>query len=129
MSYIIDSSAWIEYLEGSNEGRKVSEFLKKEDIFTLNLIVAEVVSKIRRMRKDFNLAYRVISSNSKILEINPLIAKEAGLLHADMKENKKNFGLVDAIILTSARKLKASLITKDTHFKGFKEAILINSNS
>lgn len=125
MNYLIDSSAWIEYLEGSKEGEKVSEFLKKGEIFSLSLIMAEVISKVKRMGKDFNLAYRIISSNSKVLEINPQIAKESGLLHAEIKKKKTSFGLIDAIILVSARKLKANLVTQDNHFKGFKEAILI----
>ena len=125
MNYLIDSSAWIEYLEGSKEGEKVSEFLKKGEIFSLSLIIAEVISKVKRMEKDFNLAYKIISSNSKVLEINPQIAKESGLLHAEIKKNKANFGLIDAIILVSTRKLKANLVTQDNHFKGFKEAILI----
>jgi predicted nucleic acid-binding protein len=126
MNYLIDSSAWIEYLEGSKGGEKVSEFLKKGEIFSLSLIIAEVISKVKRMEKDFNLAYKIISSNSKVLEINPQIAKESGLLHAEIKKKKTSFGLIDAIILVSARKLKANLVTQDNHFKGFKEAILIN---
>ena len=125
MNYLIDSSAWIEYLEGSKEGEEVSELLKKGEIFSLSLVIAEVISKVKRMGKDFNLAYKIISSNSKVLEINPQIAKESGLLHAEMKKEGKNFGLIDAIILISTRKLKANLVTGDNHFKGFKEAILI----
>ena len=125
MNYLIDSSAWIEYMEGGNSGKEVSEFLKKGEIFSLSLIIAEVISKVKRMGKDSDLAYKIISSNSKILEVNPEIAKESGLLHAEIKKQKKNFGLIDSIILVSTRKLKAILITKDTHFKGFKEAILI----
>ncbi len=125
MNYLIDSSAWIEYLEGSRGGEKVSEFLKEGEIFSLSLIIAEVISKVKRSGKDFNLAYKIITSNSKVLEISPQIAKESGLLHAEIKKNKTNFGLVDAIILVSTRMLKANLVTQDNHFKGFKEAILI----
>ena len=125
MDYLVDSSAWIEYFAGSKEGEEVSKLLKKGEIFTLNLIISEVVSKIKRMGMDFNSAYRVILSNSKILDINPEIAREAGILHAEMKKNRENFGLVDAIIIISIRKIKANLITLDTHFKGFKEAVLI----
>ena len=99
--------------------------LKEGEIFSLSLIIAEVISKIKRSGKDFNLAYKIITSNSKVLEISPQIAKESGLLHAEIKKNKANFGLIDAIILVSARMLKANLVTQDGHFKGFKEAILI----
>lgn len=125
MNYLIDSSAWIEYMDGGISGKEVSKFLKEGEIFSLSLIVAEVISKVKREGMDFELAYKIISSNSKILDITPQIAKESGLLHAEMKNSKKNFGLIDSIILITAKKLKAMLITKDNHFKGFKETILI----
>jgi len=125
MNYVIDSSAWIEYFAGSKEGEEVSKILKKGEIFSLNIIISEVISKIKRRGMDFNSAYRVILSHSKILEMNSKTAKESGLLHAEIKEKQKNFGLVDAIILISARKIKANLVTLDNHFKGFKESIIL----
>ena len=125
MKILVDSSAWIEYLEGSEAGEKVSEILKKEEIYSLNLIIAEVISKIKRNNQDFNLAYRIISSHSKIFNLIPRIAKEAGLLHAEIKKKTRNFGLIDSIILSSAKELDAKILTNDTHFKGFKETIFI----
>lgn len=125
MKVLIDSSAWIEYLEGSSAGKKVSDILKTDDTYSLNLIIAEVISKVKRSNKDANLAYRIISSNSKILTITPEIAKNAGLLHADIKKKIKRFGLIDSLILISARNLKAKILTGDGHFKGFKETIFI----
>ena len=62
-------------------------------------------------------------SNSTIVGLTPEIAKEAGVSHADIKKKVRNFGLVDAIILVSARKLKAKIVTGDKHFKGFKETV------
>jgi len=46
-----------------------------------------------------------------------------------MCENKKRnikFGLVDAFVLLTARELDAKILTGDRHFKGFKEAVLLN---
>ena len=125
MKILVDSSAWIEYLEGSEAGERVSQILKNEEIYSINLIIAEVVSKIKRNNQDFNLAYKIISSNSMVFDLNPRIAKEAGLIHAEIKKKVRNFGLIDAIILSSAKKLNAKILTNDTHFEGFKETILI----
>jgi len=125
MEYLIDSSAWIEYLEGSEKGERVARVLKKEKVYSLNLIVSEVISKIKRVNKNFDLAYRIILSNSRIFEITPEIAKEIGLFHAEMKKRKRNFGLIDACILICARKLKSKILTQDDYFKEFKEAILL----
>ena len=54
MKYIIDSFAWIEYLEGSKLGEKVREAIlnKGNEIFSLNLCIAEVVSKAKRKKLD-----------------------------------------------------------------------------
>lgn len=125
MKYFIDSSAWIEYFEGSSLGRDVFDILKKEDVYSFSIIVSEVISKVKRNNKDFNLAFKVISSNSKILDITPEIAKEAGIFHAEMKKKQKDFGLIDSIIWVIAKKLDAKLVTCDFHFKDFKNVLLL----
>ena len=126
MKIIIDSYAWIEYLEGKISGQKVNDILKKEnEIYTLNLTISEIVSRVKRKGGNSELAYNAIISNSRIINVPPKLAKEAGLLHAEIKKKIKDFGLMDSIILASARELGAKIITGDTHFKGFKETIFI----
>ena len=127
MRILIDSSAWIEYLEGSSKGEKVREILSdSNEVFVLTLMIAEVVSKVKRKGMDVDLAFNAITKNAKTLEISQEAAKEAGLLHADMRKKIKDFGLMDALILIAARKLKASILTSDSHFKNFKECIFID---
>lgn len=52
-------------------------------------------------------------------------SREAGLLHALIRKKIKDFGLIDAFVLLTARKIKARVLTGDNYFKGFKEVILI----
>lgn len=125
MKYIIDSSAWIEYLEGSKSGEEVSKILKKEEVFVIPIIISEVISYVKRNKGNIEIAYESIIKNSKILEITPRIAKEAGLLHASKKEKGDNFPLADALILCSAMDCETKIITTDHHFKPFKEAIIL----
>lgn len=126
MKYIIDSSAWIEYFQGSEKGEKVNGILMSDnEILTLALNIAEVISYIERNKGNFEAAYNSMIKNSALFNITPKIAKEAGLLHAQMKRAIKRFGLADAILITSSKALSANLITGDSHFKSFKEAILI----
>lgn len=126
MKYIIDSYAWIEYLDGTSSGLKVREILtKNEEILTLNLSIAEIISRSKRQEKDVEAIYNVIILNSKIININAEIAKDAGSLHAEIRKKIKDFGLIDAFVLLTARKLKARIVTGDEHFRNFKEAILI----
>jgi len=126
MRYIVDSSAWIDYLEGGQLGKKVDEIIKhNNEIFSIHIIIAEVVSKVKRKNADAELAFSAITNNSKVIEISPEIAKESGLFHAEIRKKIKDFGLVDALIHTLAKSLNAKILTGDNHFKNFKEAVFI----
>ena len=126
MRYLIDSWAWIEYLDGTKNGLKVKEILTQEnEVFTLILSLAEIISRAKRKEKDIEGVENAILVNSKIINVNVEIAKNAGLLHAEMRKTIKDFGLIDAFVLLTARELKAKVLTGDKHFKNFKEAILI----
>jgi len=126
MKYIIDAYSWIEYMEGSLAGEKVRKILKSNnDIYSLNLTISEIVSRVKRKKGNVDIAYRSIVLNSKIIDLTPKMAREAGLLHAEIRKKVKDFGLVDAIILTLARSLNAKILTGDKHFKDFKESIMI----
>ena len=110
MKYLVDSSAWIEYLEGSTKGEKVNEILKEDhEIIVLPINIAEVISYISRKEGNSDLAYDVIIKNSKQFNITPKIAKEAGLLHSKMKEEKQGFSLADAFIAITAKSLSANM--------------------
>ncbi len=126
MKYIIDSYAWIEYLEGGKLGEKVREIIIGDDeIISLSVVVAEVVSKVKRKNGNVDIAYNAINSNSNIVELTSEAAKKAGLLHAETRKNIENFGLVDAMLLVLARDIKAKILTGDNHLKDFKEVIFL----
>ena len=126
MKYVIDTSAWIEYLNGSKGGESVNKTLRDEnEIYVISLIISEVISKVKRKGGNVDLAYDCIIKNSRIFDITPKISKKIGILHAQIKNKLPSFSLADASIVCSAETIGAKIITKDTHFKGFKEAILI----
>ncbi len=127
MKYLIDTSAWIEYLEGSEKGQKVNEILKEEknEIYSIPLIVAEIVSKVKRKKGNSDSAFTIVTKTARMVELDVLTAKEAGLLHAKEKEKSQSFSLADAIIIKVAQRNNLKIITKDTHFLSFKEAAVL----
>lgn len=127
MKYVIDAHAWMEYFLGTDRGNEVKKILESEDseIFSSIITIAEVVSITKRENRDAEQKYVDMVNLSSIYGINTEFAKEAGILHAETKKNIKDFGLADAFVLLTARKLNAGIVSGDPHFKGFKEAILI----
>jgi predicted nucleic acid-binding protein len=124
--HVIDAYAWIEYLDGSNSGKKVAAIIENNDeIYTCAMTLGEVVSKVARKGKDAKIAYDVLLSNSQIITVDDELSLQAGLIHCEMRKTIKDFGLADAYILATARKLKSKIVTGDPHFQGIKEAIMI----
>ena len=127
MKFVLDTFAWLEYFNGSESGKKVSKIIESEenDIFSSIITIAEVSSILKRKEGNIELGHQTIINLSKIYFINLEFAKEAGILHAETRKKIKDFGFADAIVLLTARKLGAKILTGDPHFKGFKEAVLI----
>lgn len=127
MRVVFDTYAWVEYLKGSETGIKVQKILESQEneIFSSVITIAEACSKFKREGMDENLAYNSIMHLSKIHFINSELAKEAGIFHAEIRKKIKDFGMADCVVLLTARKLGAKILTGDPHFKTFKEAILI----
>ena len=125
--YVIDAYAWIEYLIGSEMGIKINEILEQEnvEVYTCAVTVAEVISKVAREKQDVEKAYDLLLSNSQIVNADEELSKNTGVLHAEMRQTEKDFGLADAYVLATARKLKSKVLTGDPHFKDLKEAVMI----
>jgi predicted nucleic acid-binding protein len=124
--YVVDAYAWIEYLDGTDAGCKVSEILENNnDIFTCAVTLGEIVSKVARMGKDAKVAYDVLMGNSQLVVVDEELSLQAGLLHCEMRKTAKDFGLADAYVLATARRLESKILTGDPHFKLLKEAIMI----
>lgn len=125
--FIVDSWAWMEYLQGSPPGAKLRDHLNdaSNDFLTHAVTLAEIISKVRRRGKDPDMAWKVITSNSKILSAGVSDAMDAGLLHAEIKSKNSNFSLADAFVLSSSKKMGAKVLTGDPDFKGLPGAVMI----
>ena len=121
MTVTFDSSAWIEYFSGSKLGQLVKEYVdKQETIYTPSIALLEIKNKYQRENRKWKSRIDFIYEQSSIIDLDDKIA----LLGADMK---KDYGLysIDAIIYASARSIKSKLLTKDKHFKGLKNVIIL----
>ncbi len=124
---VLDSWAWVEYLRGGERGKKVRrEIEENTDIFTHLVTIAELTSKLKREGMDTAIAWRAVTSVSRVIAPDAIDAKNVGLLHAEIKAERPNFSLADAFVLHAARKLKAKVLTGDPDFQGLRDAIMLN---
>ena len=125
--FVADAFAWIEYLEGSERGRKAGEIIEdsSNEFFTPSSTLAEVVSKFLRSKKDVRIALNAINTLSILVNINQNIAFLAGQIHFETKKKNREFGMLDSFVAATARKLGAKILTGDPDFKGFPETVFI----
>lgn len=125
ISYIIDSSGWIEYFSNGKLANKYSKYIEKiepDKYFTPSLIIFEVYKKIRSNYSEEEAIKAIvhIQANTTIVDIDPKIAVES----ADISIKEK-LSLADSIIYCTSLIKNAQIITSDKHFKGKKNVIYI----
>ena len=132
MRIVVDSYAWIELLIGSKKGSKVRKILAEtEEVYTPDFVLAEIARKyFREGVNQQTILERLnkISEASDVVSINVEIALESAKCYFELKEKSKKAGisapsLFDAMVLATARVLKARVITGDKHFKDLDETL------
>lgn len=124
--YVIDAYAWIEYFEGSFQGKKVRDILTGEhEILTHAVTVAEVVSRMKRKGFDGEAAFHALQGLSQMIPINVDFSMEVGLVHAETRAKVPGFGLADAFVLVLARKVGGKIVTGDPHFQQEKGVVFL----
>lgn len=125
MTEVLDTFAWIEYFAGSKQGERVRSYVEGGEALTPSIVVAEFTDKYVRegMNPDDRLAF--IRLKSAVLPLDDLIAEASGRISAERRRKVKGWGLVDSIVLATARASDASIVTGDEHFRDLPEAIMI----
>lgn len=112
--YILGSGAWIEYLEGTQQGKKIKEIIEnpKNEIYTCSIMVAEVISKALKTgdEKIYTTALTVLRIIPHVVTIDFDIAAAAAKIYTERKKVQKDYRLSDAFLLATANKLKGKII-------------------
>lgn len=127
---IVDSYAWVEFLEAGRDGPQVREhFEASTGLVTPDIVLAEVARVFARqgMERSFIAGHlRSIGALSAVLPVNVDIALETARADADLRQHGKRRKIgppsfADAIILSFARCLRGKVLTADPHFQGLPE--------
>jgi len=130
--YIIDAYAWIEYFKASEFGEVARKYVESKQAATPTIVIAEVS---RKLQKEINLGNETsegrlkrlefIKATSQIVNLDFETAAEAGKTNVDLNRQAKGWGLVDSIILCTAKNAKAKVVTGDEHLRDIAETIFI----
>ncbi|TMI07821.1 type II toxin-antitoxin system VapC family toxin [Candidatus Bathyarchaeota archaeon] len=114
---VLDSFAWIEYFNGTSAGEKVQGFLETGRALTPAIVVAELSEKHKRLNREFGPKYDFMNARTSIVPLEEELARAAGELNFERKKRAKGWGMADSIVLATARRSKAIMVTGDPHFK------------
>ena len=123
MAVLIDSWAWIEYFKGSPAGEQVRPYLSgSHELLISTINAAEVYRSFlsTQNERDAKQAAKFMICTAFPIPVSLSIA----LFAAHIRHEKK-FGLGDAIIMATARKHHADILTGDPDFKNEEQVIYI----
>ena len=123
--YVLDSSAWLEYLEGSEKGARIHEIIEERTAAITILALAELADKFERENRAFEKTLQFIQSKSPILSLNISIIQGAAKIKKKQRLSQSKFGLIDALHLATAKYHGAIFITKDLDFKGIENVVIL----
>jgi len=123
---VIDSYAWIEYFRGTKAGEKAKELIEKDSAATSVITLAELREKyLTEHWNSFDIDINFVTTKTSLILLDREISVLAGRINYENKKKIKNWGMADSIILATARKLSAKVLTSDPHFKNIKDAVMI----
>jgi len=127
LDYILDSYAWIEYTLGSQKGLVVRKIInnQKNRLITLHSSLAELYQWCLREGKSFEQMITIVKTFSSIEPINLRLWLEAAKIRNEKKSAIKDFGLMDAIMLTKQNETGWKIITGDKHFRNLKGVVFL----
>ena len=114
---LLDTSAWIEFFQGSALGKEVEKVLKEEQAYTCAITLAEVAKWVQDNKGDVVFAIGQIKENSIIIPLEESILVESGLQYTPLRARNGKIGMIDVIIYVAALLHGLELVTKDPDFK------------
>ena len=113
MSYLVDSSAWIEYFKGNQKFLLIDDFINTNTICTNEIILSELLPSII-FKNESKLAELLRSLHTYALVID---WQEIRTMQLDnLKHGNNNIGISDLLIAQNCMQNKLKIITQDKHF-------------
>jgi predicted nucleic acid-binding protein len=124
---LFDTSAWIEFFQGTERSKKVQESLRIEENFTSIVTFAEVINWCFRNKLESKISsyIKAIKQGSELIDLDETIVTLAGRLNYERKMIVKDWGMMDSFILATSLVYDLKILTKDLHFKDLSNAVIL----
>ena len=120
---ILDTSAWVEFIEGTERGQEVKAVLEREENFTSIVTISEITQWcLRNGRENVAATIDEVKRISQILPLTETISIGAGKLNYERKKAGKKWGIIDSIIVATAQVYGLKILTKDYAFRDLPDA-------
>ena len=127
--YVMDTSAWIEYLRGSKQGVRIKNLIRPVGrvvvVITPTMVLAEMRKHYIEKKLDgFETDLETVRGLSdEIPVLDEVTALLAGKIRAE--ERSDDLSLTDCVLIAIATAAGAKVISTDTDFKGRPQAIYV----
>jgi len=88
-------------------------------------VIAEFADKYTREKLDLDERLKFLKTTTALTPLDEETAELAGKISAERRKKVPGWGLVDSIVLATARTRNMKVVTGDEHFRGLEEAIMI----
>lgn len=130
MIFIVDTYAWVEYAIGTKIGAKLQVLFdnQKNKFITMECCLAELRGYCLKNNFNFSPIYDAVTKNSLVLPVLREHWLKAANVKHEVRKKIKNFGLIDAILVTKQQELNCKIISGDYHFRNLKKVVFIGEN-
>ncbi len=136
LKIVVDAYAWIEVFLGSEAGRRAKGVIEEaESVLTPGTVLAEVARKYTREGATAPMIRKRLAKmleSSEPVDVDVDLALEAAKATVQLGRRAESSrlrkpSLFDGIVLASARRNDAKVLTGDEHFKDLAETIWIGA--
>ena len=115
MKYVVDSSGWLEYFADSKNAAHFAQTIENPELLIVpSITIYEVFKKILKERNE-HLALTVVAhmKQGRVIDLDLDLCLLAGKLARDHQ-----LPMADSIILATAKRHRAIVLTQDSDFRG-----------
>jgi predicted nucleic acid-binding protein len=118
--FLIDSSAWVEFFDGTHLGSTVKRILENptNECFVCGIVISEVTSKLERRGFDSLEHFQAMKTKATWVDESAEDCHHAGIKHAELKKSISRISYADALLMVLSEKRNMKIVSKDEHLKG-----------